>query len=266
MTLATRTPREYLSKSFMQTACGEKAWYEVHHPRPWMPNEAAVFGSAVDAGASVIIGYLRAGQQVDIERAYEAAAAVIHEAAVLVDVNGVQEALDAFVAVPFDWAFAKLGTRAGSGDAFSIRLELPGIGMVDAHPDIVLRDHSIWDIKTGKRSKPDKAAAESYTELGFYAVCYEAYTGEVVPEVGYLTWVRTKQPYWQQVYAPVTSEMRRIALAEARRWADAIRASVPDRNDTFIWGPKYGCADCQYHPLFGGTCEIARPIEKEEAA
>ena len=263
--LAKRDPRKSLSKSFMANACGEKAWFDIHAPRPWVPNEAATFGSAVDAGCSHIIASIRSGQPADMDTALKAAAEVMLGSAEPVDATGVQNAIEAFVAIPFDWTFCKIGMKAGSTEAFTMRLELDGVGGVSAHPDIVLRDHSIWDIKTSKRKKSEDAAAVSYSELGFYAICYEALTSETVPEVGYLTWTRTKTPGWQQVFAPVTDEMRDRAYATARRWAAAIRDSSPEINNTFTYGPKYGCGGCQYHPSMGGACEIALPL-KEEAA
>lgn len=261
MSLETRDPRRLLSKSFMQTSCGEKAWLSIFQPLPWVPNEAMLFGSAVDAGCTVIMACKRAGIPVDMDRALEAANAVMFDAPIPIDALGVQAAIEAFDhTVPFDFTLAKLGTAAGTGTAFTIRLELPGVGAVEAHPDMVLRDHSIYDIKTSKRAKPADAAEKSTSELGFYAVCYEALTGERVPEVGYLTWCRTSKPTWQLVTAPVTDEMREASLEEARTWAGAIRLASPERNFTFPFGPKYGCQSCQYHPSLGGPCRKAERL------
>ena len=43
--------RTWLSKSQLNTAdmCGQKAWLEIHHRRPFIPTEQTTFGSAVDA-------------------------------------------------------------------------------------------------------------------------------------------------------------------------------------------------------------------------
>lgn len=255
--LERRSPREYLSKSFMTKGCGEAAWFDLWEPRPWVPNEASVFGSAVDAGVQVIIGHARAPMPLDMDLVLAAAGAILAESPVVVDVNGVQDALEAFVAVPFDWAYCKTQHH--------IRMDLPDVGMVDAHPDIILRDGSIWDIKTAKRAKPETAAAESIEELGFYALLREYETGDRPPEVGYLTWVRVKAPYWQQVFAPVTDAMLARSRALAMRWAASIKTSTPDINATFRFGPKYGCEGCQYHPALGGRCEIAQPLREEAA-
>ena len=198
--LATRDPRNVLSKSFMNTSCGEKAWLDIFQPLPWTPPEKVVFGSAVDAGCSTYIAMARTGQPPEMERALAAAKAIIDAATVEVDEAGVQAAVESFPAIPFDWSFSRIGMRAGTAEAFTMRLELDGVGTVECHPDIVLRDHSIWDIKTAARSKSEDAAATSDTELSFYGIVYEALTGDTVPEVGYLTWVRTKTPYWQQVF------------------------------------------------------------------
>lgn len=261
--LAKRDPRKTLSKSFMQTSCGEKAWLDIFQPLPWTPNEAVVFGSAVDAGCSIIIASIRSGQAPDMDVALVAAAEQMQQHPdIEVDREGVQDAIEAFLAIPFDWTFAKVGMRAYGAEPFTMRLELDGVGMVDAHPDVILRDHSVWDIKTSKRSKPEDAAAKSITELAFYGICYEAFTGERVPEVGYLTWVRTKNPYWQQVAAPFTDDMRAAAYEEARTWAGAIRLAQEERNYTFPFGPKYGCEGCQYHPALGGPCRKAQQLRE----
>ena len=264
--LAKRDPREVLSKSFMHTACGEKAWFTIHDPRPWVAPEKVTFGSAVDAGCSAYVAMARANDpaSVDMDRAYAAAWDAIKDEPNKPEMSDVQQAVDAFAALPYDWAYSKIGMAAGTAKAFTMRFDLgPGIGMVDCHPDIVLRDHSIWDIKASKRAKPDDAAEKSIAELAFYGVCYEAYTGETVPMVGYLTWVRSKKPYWQQVYCDLSDEMRVKALANAKRWRAAIAASDPSINNTFPFGPKFGCADCQYHPALGGACEVSEPLKGE---
>lgn len=234
------------------------SWFDVWHPRPWIPSEEAVFGSAVDAGIQVYIGYARSGQPVDMDRVLEAAAAAV-ERGIVVDTEGVHHALEAFAAIPFDWSY--------SLTQHHIRIEVEDIGWVDAHPDVILHDNSVWDFKTGKRSKQQDAAAKSYRELGFYAVLREMETGRRVPEVGYLTWVRTQKPYWQQVAAPVTDEMRRKALFIARQVASAIERSNPDFNDVFTNGPAWPgkCVTCQYAPANGGVCQIAEE-PREEAA
>jgi len=264
--LAERDPRERLSKSFMQTACGEKAWLSIYDPRPWVAPEKVTFGTAVDAGCSTYIAMARMGDPaaMDMDVAYLAAADAVASETNRPDFDEVQQAIDAFTALPYDWSYCRIGAQAGTAKAYTIRLELPDIGTVDCHPDIVLRNHEIWDIKTSAHSKQEDAAATSDTELSFYGICYEAYTGETVPYVGYLTWVRSKKPYWQQVGAPFTDEMRARAYAHARRWAAAIKASSEDFNP-FVFGPKYGCADCQYHPALGGPCEVALPLREAAA-
>lgn len=250
--LAKRSPREYLSKSFLTGVpyCGMSSWFDIWEPRPWVPDEAMVFGSAVDAGVEAYIGYRRSDQPVDMDTVHAAAAKVVLDEGIEVDTDGVRDALEAFAGVPFDWAFCKTQHH--------IRIEVDGVGKVDAHPDIILRDNEIWDIKTAKKSKPKDAAEKSYRELGFYAMLHELATGETVPGVGYLTWVRTSKPYWQDVYAPVTDEMRRKSLYIARQVASAITRSTPDFNDTFTNGPLWPgkCMTCRYAPVNGGRCEI----------
>ena len=262
--LARRDARERLSKSFMNTACGEKAWLSIYRPRPWVAPEKVTFGTAVDAGCSAYIAMARIGDPsaIDLEVAYLAAHDAVKDEPNRPDMGEVQDAIDAFTALPFDWAFCRIGAQAGTAKAYTMRLELEGVPIpVECHPDVVLKDHSIWDIKTSNRAKPENAAETSDTELSFYGICYEAFEGVTVPEVGYLTWTRTKAPRWQMVSADFTDDMRRRAYASARRWAAAIKASSDDFNP-FVFGPKWGCDDCQYHPALGGECELAQPLRE----
>ena len=202
---------------------------------------------------------------VDMERAFQAAWDAIKDETNKPDMVEVGAAIEAFSALPYDWAYSKIGMAAGTAKAFTMRFDLGhGVGVVDCHPDIVLRDDTIWDIKTSSRAKPMDAAKQSIDELAFYGIVYEAYTGATVPMVGYLTWVRSKKPYWQQVFAVLTDDMREKAYANARRWRAAVLTSSPDINNTFPFGPKYGCADCQYHPALGGPCEVSRELKGDK--
>jgi len=144
----------------------------------------------------------------------------------------------------------------------NIVVDLPDLGPISTHPDIVYGDNGIDDVKTAKRAKAD----EPTLELGFYAIAVEAFSGEPVPNVGYLTWVRVTRPYWQEVNFPVTDELRRWTRERAGSYirakkADELlnrKAEMP-RNFSFPGGPAFRslCADCQYAPVNGGECGIA---------
>ena len=257
--LTLRDPRERISKSFVSQVhtCGQKAWNMIHDPRPWVAPEKVTFGSAVDAGVEIIVKYLRSGQAPDMSRALAAAMERVSGETNPPARDDVWEALDAFVVWPVvrddtDWSFASTQPH--------IRLELDGIGEVDAHPDLILPQpfdlgERIVDVKTAKAAKPANAAALSYTELGLYALLREAETGHRVGSVAYWTWVRTKKPWWQEVAAPVTDHLLRVAEHRVAAVARAIEAdtllndgAVVPTNSVFTAPPRFGCGDCQYQP------------------
>lgn len=265
--LSTRTA---LSKSALVAAdlCGEKAFLDIHDRRPLIPAENITFGSAVDAGVEQILTMRRAGQPIDQRRFIAAAQEVIERDGVEVDLDEVERALDAFVLgiMPrYDFDFCQLQS--------TLREDLDGLGESEGHPDVQLRDGSIYDVKTAKRSKPSDAAATS-VELGFYVLLSEA-SGTPVPKVGYWTWVRTQRPGWQIVEAPVTAEMRRRTYEMAARYVRARKADeVLNRktanpvNFSFFSGPKNLslCNTCAYNPAFGGPCSIAVQTEESDVA
>jgi len=263
--LTLRDPRRLISKSFVSQVgiCGQKAWYQIHEPRPWTAPEKVTFGSAVDAGVEVIVKALRDGAEPDLAAAH-------HEAMLRVDgeVNRPDDGL-VFVALKqfTEWSVVHEVDWTGAATQPHIRLELPGIGEVDAHPDLILSGGVIVDIKTGKAAKPEDAAATSYTELGLYALLYQEHTGERARNVAYWTYVRSRMPWWQERIAPVTDHLLRVARHRVAAVARAIEAdsllndgvTVPI-NSVFTSPPRYGCGDCQYHPDLGGPCEWAEEI------
>ena len=262
--LANRDPRAVLSKSFMTGAdmCGERAWRDLNFPRPFVMTEQVLFGKAVDAGVAILIDTNNKHAKADLALAKHEAEVEMMEfdEDIWPDYEEVDAALEAFVPVIDKLDLDNAVTQP------HIRVSIPGIPMpVDAHPDLIAFDDRIIDIKTSKRSKEANAARNSYTELGFYAIAHEQVTGRRVPSVGYLTWVRSKSPYWQYVEAEVTDEMRARALARARGFAWAIRtdadvnreAAVP-ANVSFVNGPRFAglCGGCAHNPSKGGGCGI----------
>lgn len=250
--------RTALSKSVLSQfdLCETKTWLGIHDPRPFIPNEKVVFGSAVDAGVEVMVKSLSSGQPVQMDRAYAAAAFVIERDQVELVFSDVEKALDDFerdVAPKFAWALSV--TQA------SITAELEGLGECNGHPDIVMGSGSVWDVKTSGRAKDVPSL-----ELGFYALLMEAHSGIPVPSVGYLNWVRLKKPYWQVAEAPVTDELRRWAYEKAAAFVRAKKADTAlnaktetPLNFSMGGGPKFDglCSDCPYSPAFGGPCLIA---------
>ncbi len=255
--------RTDLSKSALATfdLCSWKAWHAIHHRLPVIPNERMTFGSAVDAGVEAVIVQQRAyGAVTDMGIAYSAAAQVILRDDTGVNFGEVETAILAFVddVIPkHDWALCST--------QHAIAIEMPGWGPVSGHPDIILHDGTVLDVKTAAKQKNADAVATS-VELGFYALAREVETGTRPERVGYLVWVRLKKPYWQQLVVPVTPQM----LAHARVTADGYtRARKADAalnakaetpiNWAFNGGPKFAglCGDCEYAPGNGGPCEMA---------
>jgi hypothetical protein len=253
--------RTNLNKSALVTAdlCGAKAWLEIHDRRPLIPQEQITFGSAVDAGVEVMLTMARAGLPIEEVRYMAAVEEVIARDETGVSSEEVGNALFMFggaILPHFDFAFCRLQE--------TLREDLDGLGEAEGHPDVILADGSIFDVKTAKRSKPEDAARTS-VELGFYALLAEA-SGLTVPRVGYWTWVRTRNAAWQHLDAPVTDEMRRrtyeLAAAYVRaKKADEVlnRKAATPLNFTFPSGPRNLslCGTCQYNPTVGGPCRLA---------
>ena len=262
MTLVVRedlSQRTVLSKSALTTfdMCQQQAWFEIHDRKPLIPNERITFGSAVDAAVEQIATMLRDSAKVDMDQVMAAAQECVDRDATDVNLDEVEKAAERFVveiAGRRNWATVACQPN--------IVVDLPDLGPISTHPDIVYGDNGIDDVKTAKRAKAD----EPTLELGFYAIAVEAFSGEPVPNVGYLTWVRVTRPYWQEVNFPVTDELRRWTRERAGSYirakkADELlnrKAEMP-RNFSFPGGPAFRslCGDCQYAPANGGECGIA---------
>lgn len=263
MTLVRRedlTSRVELSKSQLNSAemCQMSAWFDIHDRRPFVPDEKVVFGSAVDAGVEQIIYAAARGQDAGT-KPMQAALEVAARDAMDLPWDEVSAALAGFVTdvLPnFDWTDAVTQPK--------VRAEIAGLGPCSGHPDIILADGTVLDVKTSSRQKDPLSV-----ELGFYTLLVEA-GGLVVPRVGYLCWVRLKKPYWQIAVADTTDELRRYATARALAFARArdLDAHVNEGearpvNYTLTGGPSrdWKCPTCVYNPANGGPCEIASRTE-----
>lgn len=266
--LSRRDPRQYLSKSFLVGAdlCGRRAWLDLNDPRPFRMNEAVAFGKAVDIGVQMLVGMTNAGLtlQDGWGRIEEEVLRMIGEN----PTDPVVEEEEVFHALASFWdevVGTDLLDLRSAKVQHHVRLPIEEIGMIDAHPDLVLRDGTIIDIKTSAKAKAPDAAALAYAELGFYAMVAEEETGIRPPRVGYLTWVRSSRPTWQLVTAPVTESMVTIARELSATTARAIyqdgelnAGAKVRRNYTFPGGPKFTglCRSCSHNPANGGRCTI----------
>ena len=264
--------RTALSKSLLGSfdLCQTKTWYGIHDPRPFIPSEKVVFGAAVDAGVEVLVKYLSSGQKPDLSKAYAAAAWIVKREPVELAFSEVEDAIESFMydVVPrIDFA--------GAVTQANVTATIEGLGECNGHPDVIMADGSVLDVKTTARAKTVPSL-----ELGFYALLLEA-TGATVPTVGYLNYVRLKRPYWhgytkragdtmgQPLIVPVTDDLRIWTYRKAAGYVNAALAdamlNLPDVgveyrvNYSMTGGPKFDglCSDCQYNPALGGLCAIA---------
>lgn len=250
--------RTALSKSAVNQfeLCQTKAWFEIHHRRPFVPNEKVSFGSAVDAAVEKVAEDLRDGRTIDEERAMAAAKSIADRDDAGVELRDVESATTKFivsVAPNFDWTDVALQVH--------LNAVIDGLGEVDGHPDIIWPDNIVRDVKTGK---PKKTAETP--ELGLYAMTIEAVTGRRVPRVGYIYYDRTLvTPKWGVVEAEFTDEFHRWAFERAAAFARAKAADAQlnlpgsePQNFTMTGGPKFDglCSDCVYSPALGGPCAM----------
>lgn len=251
--------RTALSKSALGTfdLCQTKSWYSIHDPKPFVPNEKVSFGSAVDAGVEVILKYARMGETPDLDRASDAAAFIVERDGVGVDIIAVQTALASFVTAvlpEFDWTLCRLQEN--------LHAELEGLGESDGHPDVILNEGTVLDVKTSTRAKEVPSL-----ELGFYVLLSEEVDPtRRVPRIGYLNHIRAKRPFWQVITTPVTDEIRRWAYERAAAYVRARKADTAlnakaqaPNNYSMTGGPRFVglCSDCEYRPAIGGPCLIS---------
>jgi hypothetical protein len=213
------------------------------------------FGSAVDAGVEILVEYAAMGHVPDMSRAYAAIYEVIARDQVVIDVDEAELAISRFhqeVLPHRDWHLTVTQP--------SITATIEGLGVCNGHPDIVMGNGAIVDIKTASRPKEVPSL-----ELGFYAILAEA-TGATVPSVGYMTWVRSKRPYWQVIETPVTDELRRWTYERAAAYVRAKKADTllnakaeTPQNYSFPGAARFPslCSDCVYNPALGGACRVA---------
>jgi hypothetical protein len=273
MTLVQRpdlSTRTVLSKSAIASAdwCQTRAWYDIHERRQTIPTERLVFGSCLDAAVEQLMAAARASLPMEEARPLLAAEEVMGRDGIDIDLSEIARGCETFVrdVMPrYDFALAGLQV--------ALHEDIAGVGETSGHPDVRLRDGSIFDVKSAKKAKFATDAATS-TELGLYALLSEAERGALTPRVGYWTWVRTAKPYWQVLEAPVTDEMRRRTRAVASAY---VRARAADEllnrgqehpvNFTLTGGPKFAalCGDCAYSPAAGGPCQLAVQEEGTDA-
>ena len=249
MTLARPdlSTRVALSKSALVgfDLCSTKAGFELTQRLPMLPSEKVSFGSALDGAIEhVIVGARDGTPALDtMTRVAEAIEAVEVKDGMDLPTDELMRAVNGFraeVLPNHDWS--------GVATQPDLWAEIPGLGQVNGHPDVVMADNRIWDVKSSSREKPMPSL-----ELGLYAVLLERAHEVIVPEVGYLTWVRSGRGRWVTQRMTVDAELRRWVWENARRYAMA------REKDAFYGGPKFPglCTDCQYNPANGGPCAIA---------
>lgn len=225
--------------------CATKAGFEITDRRPLILNEKISFGSALDAACEVLIKGHQKGWDAATahSQAMDAVMVVGDRDEIELPLEELSKALLGFhdeVIPRFDWTNAKTQPEVSA--------DIAGLGDVQGHPDIILGDYSVWDVKSSSRKKELPSV-----ELGLYAILVEEAQGIEVPQVGYLTWVRQGRGHWEIQPWLITSEARRWAWARVNQYAKARETGA------FFGAPKFAglCDSCQYSPANSGPCEIA---------
>jgi hypothetical protein len=288
--------RTGLSKSALTTfaICPQKTFQRKYHPMPFIGKPKVTFGSCVDVAVEILAKCARAGIELDFDVAMAASREKSDLDVIEVDQAEVEFAIRSYAAdvMPhFDWTFCRTQAR--------IHLPLFDWGEADGHPDLIFSSNAVWDNKTS--AYPKKTAKT--IELGYYALQVEEETGRPVPEVGYLNFVRDGG-YWQGFGSDALGERelksgpRKGQMIptghqipsvyvddEFRRWTRAVVSGyvLADRTDDLLNGKQLAmgreplnfafggqpvnwsfCSDCEYNPLFGGSCLLA-PAHTEDA-
>src|SRR6185295_9646654 len=114
-----------------------------------IPNERITFGSAVDAAVEVIAKQIRDDGKVDLTPVMASVDEVLaRDETVEIHRDEVEKAAERFV-------IEVAGHRDFTGVATqpSIIVNLPDLGEISTHPDLVYADNTIDDVKTSKRAK-----------------------------------------------------------------------------------------------------------------
>jgi hypothetical protein len=153
----------------------------------------------------------------------------------------------------------------------SIRVQTEAFGDVIGTPDFIISGTTrangrdlVLDLKSGARAKSEKDLRSA--EMAFYAYLYAQKWGGDLPDVGYLTYVRTKAPRFQIITGAATADHLRIAEAYIATTKSVVARETPDE----VGFTTSFCGSCEWNkanPAVGfAGCSIGLLMAVEEEA
>ena len=280
-----------ISKSLITSTalCNRKGFYserirlEDGSRIPLVPNERMLFGSALDEAILHIALKIRGSEVWSIDGAWRAGMDAMHERAhVSTELdfgtfgNQLETALVLFARdvlledgigdrPRIDFRGALLQGINGE----SIRVEHPEFGTIIGTPDFIIsgmtRDSGrdlVLDLKASSRMKSERDLRSA--ELAFYAYLYAQKWGGDLPEIGYLTYARTKEPRFQLLVGEATADHLRIA----EEYLKTTKSVVERASDAEVGFTTSMCGSCEWRraiPAVGfDGCSIGRLVAAEE--
>jgi hypothetical protein len=132
----------------------------------------------------------------------------------------------------------------------SIRVNTRAFGDVIGTPDFIISGRTrangrdlVLDLKSSARAKSERDLRSA--EMAFYAFLYSQKWGGDLPDVGYLTFIRTKTPRFQFITGTATADHLRIAEAYIATTKSVVARETAD--------------DVGFTTSFCGSCEWAKP-------
>jgi hypothetical protein len=153
----------------------------------------------------------------------------------------------------------------------SIRVQTEAFGDVIGTPDFIISGTTrangrdlVLDLKSGARAKSEKDLRSA--EMAFYAYLYAQKWGGDLPDVGYLTFIRTKTPRFQIITGAATADHLRIAEAYIATTKSVVARETPDE----VGFTTSFCGSCEWNkanPAVGfAGCSIGLLMAVEEEA
>lgn len=153
----------------------------------------------------------------------------------------------------------------------SIRVETRSFGEVIGTPDFIISGKTrangrdlVLDLKSGARAKSERDLRSA--EMAFYAYLYAQKWGGDLPDVGYLTFIRTKTPRFQIITGAATADHLRIAEAYIATTKSVVARETPDE----VGFTTSFCGSCEWNkanPAVGfDGCSIGLLMAVEEEA
>ena len=224
-----------ISKSLITSTalCNRKGWFAEKIRTsdggrvPLIANERISFGSALDEAILSIVEKIRENQPWRIEEALALGvrAAMDRPNDGTIDWGQFSDDLWAALVLFQDDVLgggieeAKIdfhGCLVQGIDGESIRVEHPEFGTVIGTPDFIISGKGrsngrdlVLDLKSSARAKSEKDLRSP--EMAFYAFLYAQKWGGDIPDVGYLTFIRSKTPRFQILFGEATADHLRIA-------------------------------------------------------